>query len=102
MMVKSTLEKEINSLMKKGYLATFKGSVYTDESTKQVKQMATDFADTVAPKLADAIDKYIKSADLNLTLAPAQTFTVAGTCAVGPVTGTAVGPLAGTIKAGLS
>lgn len=101
-MVKSTLEKEINTLMKKGYLATFKGSVYTDESTKQVKKMAQDFADAVAPKLADAIDKYIKSADLNITLAPTQTFTVTGLCAGRPVAGTAIGPLTGSIKAGLS
>lgn len=102
MMVKSKLEKQLNNIMRAGYISTFKGAVYTEESLNQVKQMAKTFADTIAPDLADAIDGYIKSADINVTLAGNQTFTVAGTCGVGPVTGTAIGPLTGIIKGGIS
>lgn len=102
MLNKSKLEKQLNDIMRTGYISTFKGSVYSDEAVAQVKQMAKTFADTIAPDLADAIDTYIKSADINITLAPTQNLIVAGTCAVGPVTGTATGPLTGTIKSGLS
>lgn len=98
MLNKKILEKKVNVAMKKAYVKSFKGGVLDNDMMKSIRAAAKYFADTAAPALADAIEEYVKSGDIILPNAGTQTFTVTATGAMGPVTGTAIGPVAGKIN----
>lgn len=101
MLNKNILEKEIKEAMREAYVKSFTDNIYSQEAVGYVKKAAKYFAATAAPKIADAVDKYIKNADVVLSSAPIQNFTIAGTSPAGPVSGTATGSLSGEIKMGL-
>ena len=81
-------------------LSTFKGEV-TDEAADKAQEMcdkfATAFADTAKDTLVEAIHTYVNGLTINLSTAGPQTLIVTGVSPAGPVTGTAVGPLVGTL-----
>ena len=101
MLNKNTLETEIKEALREAYIKSFTDNIYSKEAVKYVKKAAKYFAEAAAPKIADAVDKYIKNADVILSSAPIQNFTIAGTSPTGPISGTAVGLLTGEIKMGL-
>lgn len=101
MLNKNILEKEIKEALREAYVKSFTDNIYSQEAVRYVKKAAKYFAAAAAPKIADAVDKYIKNADVVLSSAPIQNFTIVGTSPAGPVSGAATGPLAGEIKMGL-
>ena len=81
-------------------MSTFKGEV-TDEAADKAQEMcdkfATAFADTAKDTLVEAIHTYVNGLTINLSVAGPQSLVVVGACPAGPVTGTANGPLVGTL-----
>ena len=59
MLIKTNLERAIRYALRDAYSATFRHGI-TDEG----RIMADAFANSAAPKLASAIDEYIKSATI--------------------------------------
>lgn len=98
MLNKKILEKKINAAMKKAYVKAFKGGVLDNDMMQSIRNAAKCFADAAAPAIADAVEEYVKSGDIILPNAGVQTFTVAASGAMGPVTGTATGTVAGKIN----
>ena len=104
MLNKNSLAEDIReSMYMSAYnalMSTFKGEV-TDEAADKAQEMcdkfATAFADTAKDTLVEAIHTYVNGLTINLSTAGPQTLIVTGASPAGPVTGTAVGPLVGTL-----
>ena len=104
MLDKNSLAEDIReSMYMSAYnalMSTFKGEV-TDEAADKAQEMcdkfATAFADTAKDTLVEAIHTYVNGLTINLATAGPQTLRVTGAAPAGPGTGTAVGPLVGTL-----